>query len=73
VRRTVGSNEISEPVTIIKCEVDDDSLGFNDGIGEVSGTLTLDIKAMTNNNFGNNNNNEASDCVVCGDRATGKK
>jgi hypothetical protein len=69
VRRTVGSEEISEPVTVIKCEFDDQSLGLNNGLGGVSATMALGIKSMTNNIVGNNT--EGSDCVVCGDRATG--
>jgi hypothetical protein len=66
VRRTIGSEEITEPVTIIKCEIDDQSLGLNNAFAEVSATMASGIKSMTNNI-------EGLDCVVCGDRATGKK
>jgi hypothetical protein len=67
VRRTVGGGEITDPVTIIKCEIDDESFNRNDG--DTSANLALGIKTMTNNTFGNNT--DGLDCVVCGDRATG--
>ncbi|CAF2407740.1 unnamed protein product [Rotaria sp. Silwood2] len=70
VRRTVGSGNISEPVTIIKCEVDDEIVGLDDGIAAVSTAMALGINSTTNTTFGNNA--DGLDCVVCGDRATGK-
>ncbi|UJR33089.1 hypothetical protein I4U23_020547 [Adineta vaga] len=69
VRRTAGNEDISEPVTI-KCEFDDQTLGFQDAIGGIPETMTMGLHSMTNNTFGNNS--ESLDCVVCGDRATGK-
>jgi hypothetical protein len=71
VQRTVGSGEISEPVTIIKCEFDDESFNLNDGRGGMSTNMALGAKTMTNNTFGNIT--DGLDCVVCGDRATGNK
>ncbi|CAF1014453.1 unnamed protein product [Adineta steineri] len=70
VRRTVGNGDISEPVTIIKCEIDDQNSGLHNGIDDASTTIALGINSMTNNTFVNNT--ETLDCVVCGDRATGK-
>lgn len=72
VRRTVGSGDISEPLAIVKCEVDDDLVGFNNNvIGGVSTAMALGNNSTTNNAYGNNA--EVLDCVVCGDRATGRK
>jgi hypothetical protein len=71
VRRTIGSEEITEPVTIIKCEIDDQSLSLNNGFAEVSAITASGIKSIMNNISGYNI--EGLDCVVCGDRATGKK
>ncbi|CAF0847539.1 unnamed protein product [Rotaria sordida] len=70
VRRTIGSGNINEPVTIIKCEIDDEFVGPNDGLGVVSTAMALGINSTTNTTFGNNA--DGLDCVVCGDRATGK-
>ncbi|CAF3415552.1 unnamed protein product [Rotaria sp. Silwood1] len=70
LRRTAGSGNISEPVTIIKCEIDDEIVGVNDGIGTVSTAMALGINSTTNTSFGNST--DGLDCVVCGDRATGK-
>ena len=69
MRRTVGSEGISEPLTIIKCEVDDEIVGLNDGITSASTAMALGINSATNTAFGNNT--DGLDCVVCGDRATG--
>ena len=71
MQRTVESAETTEPVTIIKCEIDDESFNLPDGLDDIAGTMTLGIKTMTNNTFGNNT--DGLDCVVCGDRATGKR
>jgi len=72
VQHTVGSGrEINESVINIKRELDDESQNFNTGVRGMSSTMALSIKSMTNNTFGNNT--EGLDCVVCGDRATGKK
>jgi hypothetical protein len=68
VQRARINSDFGETVTIIKRETNDDCLG--DGIGGVSTTMALGINLITNNIFGNNN--ELLDCVVCGDRATGK-
>jgi hypothetical protein len=68
VQRAILNSEFGETVTIIKRETNDDCLG--DGVGGVSTTMALGINSITNNIFGNNN--ELLDCVVCGDRATGK-
>ncbi len=68
VQRAIFSSEFGETVTIIKRETNDDCLG--DGVGGVSTTMALGINSISNNIFGNNN--ELLDCVVCGDRATGK-
>ncbi|CAF4652488.1 unnamed protein product [Rotaria socialis] len=70
VRHTVGNEGISEPLTIIKCEIDDDIVGLNDGIGPASTAMALGINSATNTTFVNNT--DGLDCVVCGDRATGK-
>ncbi|CAF1678152.1 unnamed protein product, partial [Adineta ricciae] len=66
---TVGNEATSEPVTI-KCEFDEHNVIFHDGVGDLAETMTLGLHSMTNNTFGNNA--ESLDCVVCGDRATGK-
>jgi len=68
VQRARINSDFGETVTIIKRETNDDCL--SDGIGGVSTTMALGINLITNNIFGNNN--ELLDCVVCGDRATGK-
>jgi hypothetical protein len=70
VQRSVINGELGETIRIIKRETDDDCLGLDNGIARVSTTMALGINSMTNNSFGNNN--EILDCVVCGDRATGK-
>ena len=70
VRRTVGNEVTSEPVTI-KCELDEHNVIFHDDVDDLAETMTLGLHSMTNNTFGNNA--ESLDCVVCGDRATGKK
>jgi hypothetical protein len=67
----VGSEDIGEPLVNIKREIDDENLDIDNGIGGMSTTMTLGIKTMTNNNT-IPNNTEGLDCVVCGDRATGK-
>ncbi len=69
MQRARISSELGETVKAIKRETNDDCLG--DGVGGVSTTMTLGINSLTNNIFGNNH--EPLDCVVCGDRATGKK
>ena len=67
---TVVNENISKPVTIIKCEIDDEYQGFrNDGVGDLSTTMTSGTYSAKNNTFGGNN--ETLDCIVCGDRATG--
>ncbi len=71
MQHTVGNGEISEPVINIKHEIDDENLNLSSGIRGISATTALSIKSMTNNTFGNNT--DSLDCVVCGDRATGKK
>jgi hypothetical protein len=68
MQRARISSELGETVKAIKRETNDDCLG--DGVGGVSTTMTLGINSLTNNIFGNNH--EPLDCVVCGDRATGK-
>ncbi|CAF3554146.1 unnamed protein product [Rotaria sp. Silwood1] len=72
VQRATISGGIGEIETIIKRETDDDCFGGNDGIGGGSTVMDLGINSTNNNTFGTNNNNEILDCVVCGDRATGK-
>jgi hypothetical protein len=69
VRYTVGNEGINEPLTRIKCEIDDDIVGLNGGIGPASTAMALGINSTTNTAFGNNT--DGLDCVVCGDRATG--
>lgn len=67
---TVVNENISKPVTIIKCEVDDECQGFRtDGVADLSTTMTMGTYSIKNNTFGGNS--ETLDCVVCGDRATG--
>jgi hypothetical protein len=70
VQRAIISSEFGEPVTIIKRETNDDCLGLDNGVGGVSTTMALGTNSITNNTF--ENNHELLDCVVCGDRATGK-
>ena len=71
MQRAIVSGELGEILPIIKSESNDDCLGPDDGVGRVSTTMALGISSSTNNTFGSNN--EVLDCVVCGDRATGKK
>ncbi len=71
MQRSILSNEFGETVTNIKYETNEDCLGLNDSIGGVSTIMALGVNSTNNNTFGNNN--EVLDCVVCGDRATGKK
>lgn len=71
MRRIVGREEITEPVTIIKCEYDEQNLAFDPSVGGEPATMTLGVHTMTNNAFANSA--ESLDCVVCGDRATGKR
>jgi hypothetical protein len=71
VQHSIGSGDINEQVIYIKREIDDDNLNFNNGpVGGTSTTMALSVKTMTNNTM--TNNTESLDCVVCGDRATGK-
>ncbi|CAF3615289.1 unnamed protein product [Adineta steineri] len=70
VQRAIITSEFGETVTIIKRESNDDCLGVDDGVERISTTMALGNNSTTNNTFGNNN--ELLDCVVCGDRATGK-
>ncbi len=70
MQRSVISGELGETIRIIKRETDDDCLGLDNAVPRVSTMMALGINSMTNNTFGNNN--EVLDCVVCGDRATGK-
>ncbi|CAF3946279.1 unnamed protein product [Rotaria sordida] len=74
VQRAIVNSEFSETETIIKRETNDDSLDVNDGMG--GGATVMDLGVSSTNNNNNNNtfgsNNEILDCVVCGDRATGK-
>jgi hypothetical protein len=67
----VESEDLDEHLVNIKREVDDENLSIDNGIRGMSATMALGIKTMTNNSIGNNS--EGLDCVVCGDRATGKK
>ena len=67
----MGSEDIGEPLVNIKREVDDENLDIDNGPGGMSTTMALGIKTMTNNTI--SNNTEGLDCVVCGDRATGKE
>jgi hypothetical protein len=71
VQRKLGSEDLGEPLVNIKREVDDENLDIDNGIGRMSTSMALGIKTMTNNTIGNNA--DGLDCVVCGDRATGKK
>ncbi|CAF3967927.1 unnamed protein product [Rotaria sordida] len=73
VQRAIVNSEFSETETIIKRETNDDSLDVNDGMG--GGATVMDLGVSSTNNNNNNtfgSNNEILDCVVCGDRATGK-
>ncbi|CAF0881073.1 unnamed protein product [Rotaria sordida] len=74
MQRAIVNSEFSETETIIKRETNDDSLDVNDGMG--GGATVMDLGVSSTNNNNNNNtfgsNNEILDCVVCGDRATGK-
>jgi hypothetical protein len=70
VQRKLGSEDLGEPLVNIKREVDDENLDIDNGIGRMSTSMALGIKTMTNNTIGNNA--DGLDCVVCGDRATGK-
>ena len=71
MQHSILSNEFGETVTNIKHETTDDCLGLNDNTGGVSTIMALSVNSTNNNTFGNNN--EVLDCVVCGDRATGKR
>lgn len=71
MRRTVGSSGVNEPITIVKCEIDDDIVDLNGGFGLTSTAMALGNNSTTNNTFGSNT--DGLDCVVCGDRATGKR
>ncbi|UJR14084.1 hypothetical protein I4U23_001080 [Adineta vaga] len=68
MQRAVINSEFDERVTIIKCENNEDCLEHD--MQRISTTMALGINSMNNNTFGSNN--ELLDCVVCGDRATGK-
>jgi hypothetical protein len=68
VQRAIINSDFGETVTNIKRETNDECLG--DGVGGVSTTMALGIHSLTKEVFGNNH--ELLDCVVCGDRATGK-
>ena len=70
MQRAIISGEFDETITIIKRETNDDGLGLDDGVDGVSTTMALGVNSTSNNSFGSNN--EVLDCVVCGDRATGK-
>jgi hypothetical protein len=71
VRRALVCSDFGETVTIIKRELDDECLlEANHGQRDTSKTMALGINSTTNNTFGNNQ--EVLDCVVCGDRATGR-
>ena len=71
MQHSIGSGDTNEAVIYIKHEFDDDSAKFNSGFGGMSTAVALSVKTMTNNTMGNNA--EGLDCVVCGDRATGKE
>lgn len=71
MQHSIGSGDTNEAVIYIKREFDDDSAKFNSGVGGMSTAVALGVKTMTNNTIGNSG--EGSDCVVCGDRATGKE
>lgn len=55
----------------IKCEIDDDFQLYPNTIDGHPASTALGTYALKNQQFGNSN--EPLDCVVCGDRATGKK
>ncbi|CAF2586556.1 unnamed protein product [Rotaria sp. Silwood2] len=70
VQRPRISGEFDETKIIIKREINDDCFDGDAGNGGGSTAMDLGINSTTNNTIGNNN--EILDCVVCGDRATGK-
>lgn len=56
----------------IKCEIDDDfQLYPNNTIDDHPTPTALGTYSLKTQQFGNSN--EPLDCVVCGDRATGKR
>ena len=67
MQRAIDSGEFSDTVTIIKREISDDCIV----VSGVPTTMAIGNNSNTNNTLGNNN--EVLDCVVCGDRATGKE
>jgi len=70
VQRALVSGEFPETLTIIKCEKNDECLPLDHGIRDSPKTMALGLNSTSNNTFGVNH--EPLDCVVCGDRATGK-
>ncbi|CAF3720297.1 unnamed protein product [Rotaria magnacalcarata] len=64
------SDEFGETDTIIKLETDENCLDFDDDVHGKQAIMTLGINSTNSDAFGNNN--EILDCIVCGDRATGK-
>lgn len=71
MQRAFLSSDFGETVTNIKRETNDECLGLDHDARGVSKTMALGINSTSNNTFGNNH--ETLDCVVCGDRATGKQ
>lgn len=55
----------------IKCEIDDDFQLYPNTIEGHPTSTALGTYSLKNQQFGNSN--EPLDCVVCGDRATGKR
>ena len=73
VGRTVDIGDINEFVTVIKCEVGDEISGINDNISIAPTEMCLNINSTTNSSTFGSSNSDSLDCVVCGDRATGRK
>ncbi|CAF3711333.1 unnamed protein product [Rotaria socialis] len=70
VQHAIMTDEFGETEPIIKLETDENCLDFDDDVHGNQAIMALGINSTNNNNFGNNT--EILDCIVCGDRATGK-
>ncbi|CAM2697686.1 unnamed protein product [Rotaria socialis] len=64
------TDEFGETEPIIKLETDENCLDFDDDVHGNQAIMALGINSTNKNTFGNNT--EILDCIVCGDRATGK-
>ncbi|CAF3008545.1 unnamed protein product [Rotaria socialis] len=70
VQHAIMTDEFGETEPIIKLETDENCLDFDDDVHGNQAIMALGINSTNKNTFGNNT--EILDCIVCGDRATGK-